>query len=64
MTRLSSADVGYPLDLVTLQVGERGWRQAQFQDDELRQQGEWWNEQLKRLANTIPDAPWLGKLLP
>jgi putative proteasome-type protease len=63
-TRLSSADVGYPLDLATLQVGERNWRQAQFQDDELRHQGDWWNEQLKRLAETIPDAPWLGKLLP
>ena len=63
-TRLSSSDVGFPLDLATLQAGERRWRQAQFQDDELRHQGDWWNDQLKRLADTIPDGPWLGQLLP
>ena len=63
-TRLSSADVGFPIDLATLQAGDRCWRQAQFQDDELRHQGDWWNEQLKRLADTIPNGPWLGKLLP
>jgi putative proteasome-type protease len=63
-TRLSSSDVGFPLDLVTYHVADRKWRERQFDDYDLREQGLWWNEQLTQLANAMPDGPWLDGLLP
>ena len=63
-TRLSSSDVGFPLDLVTYHVADRQWRERQFDDYDLREQGLWWNEQLTQLANAMPDGPWLDGLLP
>jgi putative proteasome-type protease len=62
-TRLSSADVGFPLDLVTYHVADRRWRERQFEYDDLREQCLWWNEHLTQLANTMPDGPWLDGLL-
>ena len=63
-TRLSSSDVGFPLDLVTYHLLDRKWRERQFDDFDLREQGQWWNEQLTQLASTMPDGPWLDGLLP
>jgi putative proteasome-type protease len=63
-TRLSSSDVGFPLDLVTYHLQDRKWRERQFEDFDLREQGEWWNEHLTQLASTMPDGPWLDGLLP
>jgi putative proteasome-type protease len=62
-TRLSSSDVGFPLDLVTYHVSDRRWRDRQFDDYDLREQGLWWNEHLTQLANAMPDGPWLEGLL-
>jgi len=63
-TRLSSSDVGFPLDLVTYSVKDRQWRERQFEDQELHEQGQWWNEHLTQLASSMPDGPWLDGLLP
>lgn len=63
-TRLSSADVGYPLDLVTYHGSDRKWREAQFVYDDMREQSHWWNEHLTRLANEMPDSQWINGLLP
>jgi len=63
-TRLSSSDVGFPLDLVTYHVNDRLWRERQLNDQDLREQSQWWNEHLTQLANTMPDGPWLDGLLP
>lgn len=63
-TRLSSSDVGFPLDLVTYHLQDRKWRERQFDDFDLREQGKWWNEHLTKLASTMPDGPWLEGLLP
>ncbi len=63
-TRLSSSDVGFPLDLVTYHAADRRWRDRQYGDYDLHEQGQWWNEQLTQLANAMPDGPWLDGLLP
>ncbi len=63
-TRLSAADVGFPLDILTLAKGERDWRQAHYDYDDLRDQRVWWNEHLKQLADEMPDGPWAERLVP
>lgn len=63
-TRLSAADVGFPLDILTLTSGERDWRQAHYDYDDLRDQRVWWNEHLKQLADDMPDGPWAERLVP
>ncbi len=63
-TRYSSADVGFPVDVITFGVKERRWRWAQFEHDDLREQREWWNKHLTELAAGLPDAPWQEQLLP
>ncbi len=62
-TRTSSADVGYPLDLLTYTTAERRWRMAQYEQDELREQRIWWNEHITKLATEMPDGPWIDELL-
>ncbi len=63
-TRVSSADVGYPVDFMTYFSEERRWREAQYDYDDLRNERQWWNENITRLAETMPDGPWLSSLLP
>ena len=63
-TRLSSSDVGFPLDLVTYHGRDNRWRERQLDDYELREQSQWWNEHLTQLATAMPDGPWLDGLLP
>ena len=63
-TRTSSADVGFPLDMLTYAVSDRRWRQVQYEQDDLREQRLWWNEHLTKLAHDMPDGPWIEALLP
>lgn len=63
-SRFSSADVGYPVDLVTLHARDRRWREAQFDYDDLIEQRHWWNRHITDLANALPDTPWVDRLLP
>lgn len=63
-SRFSSADVGFPIDLATYSAGERRWRKAHYDYDDLREQRIWWNEHIKKLAVAMPDGPWLGELRP
>ncbi len=63
-TRLSAADVGFPIDVLTLSSKDSGWRQAHYDYDDLRDQRVWWNEHLKQLANEMPDGPWAERLVP
>ncbi len=62
-TRLSSSDVGFPIDVISYSVGERQWRERQFDYDEMREQSQWWNQHLTELASALPDA-WAETLLP
>lgn len=63
-TRVSSADVGFPMDLMTLWTGDPQWRSIHFQHDELREQREWWNRHLTELTAQLPDHPWRDALAP
>jgi len=62
-TRFSSADVGYPLDLMSYDAAERCWRVVHYDYDDLSAQRSWWNEHLTKLADEMPDGPWAEVLL-
>ena len=63
-TRVSSADVGFPMDLMSLATGDPTWRTRHFQHDDLREQREWWNRHLTELTAKLPDRPWQDVLPP
>lgn len=61
-TRISAADVGFPIDLITLANADGKWREAQYDYDDVLEQRRWWNENLTRLAMRMPDGPWRNQL--
>ena len=63
-TRTSSADVGFPLDMLTYASADRGWREVLYEHDDLRDQRLWWNEHITKLAKDMPDGPWVEALVP
>ncbi len=63
-TRFSSADVGFPLDMMTLALPDRTWREAHYDYDDLSPQRTWWNEHLTALAGEMPNGPWVEHLIP
>ena len=63
-SRFSSANVGFPIDFLTYSGTDRQWRQAQFDDDDLRAQRQWWNTNISALVERMPDGPWLDALSP
>ncbi len=63
-TRFSSADVGYPLDMMSYDPAEGRWRAVHYDYDDLSAQRSWWNQHLTKLAVDMPDGPWAEALLP
>ncbi len=63
-TRYSSADVGFPIDIYTRSADDGVWRQSQYDYDDMVEQRTWWNTNLTRLAQEMPDGPWTAPLLP
>lgn len=63
-TRVSTSDVGFPIDMVTYQSQERTWRQSNFDYDDLMEQRQWWNRNITDLARRMPDGPWVETLVP
>ena len=63
-SRTSSADVGFPIDMLVLPRGKNRWRQVHFEYDDLLDQRIWWNENITKLADEMPDGPWIEALLP
>lgn len=63
-TRFSSTDVGYPIDMVLYQTKTRSWRTANYDYDDLVEQRRWWNANITKLVEDMPDGPWLPTLLP
>ena len=63
-SRFSSPNVGFPIDFMTYLAADRQWRQAQFDDDDLRDQRQWWNTHISGLVREMPDGPWSRQLLP
>ena len=62
-TRVSTADVGFPLDMLTF-AGDRRWREMELDQDAVSGIRQWWNEHLKELAASMPEGPWADRLLP
>ncbi len=63
-TRVASADVGFPVDILTYLVRDRHWREALYDYDDLRDSRIWWNENIKDLVSKMPDGPWTDALVP
>lgn len=63
-TRFSSTNVGFPVDLVTYAVADRRWRESLYDYDDLKEQRDWWNQNITELAQRMPDGPWVDTLLP
>ncbi len=63
-SRVSSSDVGYPVDLTTYTPIDRHWRQATFEYDDLVEQRQWWNRHITALSQGLPDSPWVTRLVP
>jgi putative proteasome-type protease len=63
-TRFSSADVGFPLDMLSYAAADRVWRAVHYDYDDLSRQRSWWNEHITKLAGDMPDGPWAEHLLP
>ena len=63
-SRFSSADVGFPLDILTYAVADRTWREAHYDYDDINDQRIWWNEHITKLAMEMPDGPWVQQLIP
>ena len=63
-SRTSSADVGFPIDLLILPASEQRWREVHYDYDDLRDQRVWWNENITQLAHDMPDGPWVDALFP
>lgn len=62
-TRVSTTDVGFPLDILTFAT-DRQWRAMEFDHDDVNGIRQWWNHHLKELANRMPAGPWEDRLLP
>lgn len=62
-TRYSSADVGYPIDMLTYRQAKRQWSEAQYDYDDLSRQRQWWNQHITQLTVDMPDGPWIEALL-
>ncbi|MCC3861132.1 hypothetical protein [Pseudemcibacter aquimaris] len=53
-TRISTVDVGYPIDMLTY-TKEHNWRHAVYEYDDLAPLYNWWNEHLSDLIAYLPD---------
>ncbi|MCH7710556.1 MAG: peptidase [Proteobacteria bacterium] len=62
-TRVSTADVGFPLDMLTF-ARDRRWREMELDQDAVSGIRQWWNDHIKELATTMPEGPWADRLLP
>ena len=54
-TRISSNDVDYPIDTVVMRNNSYQIIENRFEQDELNNISEYWNNRLKEAINTLPD---------
>ena len=62
-TRISTVDVGYPIDILSYTEDEQ-WRHELFEYDDLAPLHHWWNEHLSDLIAYLPDKNKFKSLLP
>lgn len=53
-TRISTVDVGYPIDILTY-LNDETWRHELYEYDDLAPLYHWWNEHLSDLITYLPD---------
>ena len=62
-TRVSTADVGFHLDMLTLTKDQR-WREIELDSDDVDGIRQWWNDSVTELAANMPTGPWVECLVP
>ncbi len=62
-TRVSTVDVGYPIDILSFAY-DRNWRHALYEYDDMASLYQWWNEHLRDLIAKLPDKNKFKPLLP
>jgi putative proteasome-type protease len=63
-TRLSSSDVGFPLDMVTFSMQDKQWREAHLEYEDVAELRDWWSKHIVELVRTSPTSGWLRKIMP
>lgn len=62
-TRVSTSDVGFPLDMLTF-TKDKVWREIELDMEDVNGIRQWWNDNLTKLAANMPAGPWAEFLLP
>jgi putative proteasome-type protease len=62
-TRLSSADVGFPIDMATFRNSDKKWRYTHLEYEDVQQLRDWWSQHIAELVKTSPSSDWMGDLL-
>jgi putative proteasome-type protease len=59
-TRISSANVDFPLDVVLFETGSQEMFQSRYEKADLAESSQWWQERLRASLNELP-SQWLHK---
>lgn len=59
-TRISSANVDFPLDVVLFEAGSQEMFQWRYEKADLAESSQWWQERLRASLNELP-SQWLEK---
>jgi len=60
-TRISAADVNFPIDIVLYRTGSRGFIERRFMKEDLESNTRWWQERLREAVRELPDE-WTDSL--
>lgn len=60
-TRISAADVDFPVDVVMYRKGTFQMVEKRFTEEEMRENADWWQSRLRDSVNQLPSA-WYEKL--
>jgi putative proteasome-type protease len=62
-TRISAADVDFPIDVVLYEKGSFRIVQQRYEKDDLEKVSNWWQERLRQSVNELPDE-WTDVIHP
>ncbi len=58
-TRISAADVDFPLDVVICRDGETKVHEGRLQREDLADLSRWWSERLRKAVSEFPRTGWI-----
>ncbi|MDE0519726.1 MAG: peptidase, partial [Candidatus Dadabacteria bacterium] len=61
-SRINAIDVDFPIDIVVYRSNSFSLEQYRFNENELADISEWWQERLRKSAEEMP-AEWVRKIL-